>query len=283
MRIVGYGIAGGGEADRYMEATLKEFDRLCDETIILGNNITDKERELVQRYGFSLIEDNRTWGKNQHKIKEDFVRNHVAKLNPDLTVCLDMDEVFVNVEREDLEKLDTRDAYYVFIVNLWGRGYRSDWSFWNVRVWGWHRDIKEFFTFHNQPLHCGLAPKWTYFVNKHAPFVLEHYGLKTKASRSRKIKRYEEFDPKQQYREPGYYEALKRDEYEPYDRDKIVEMAEKHVASLKQPNGKTLPFQTSVEMSLIEREADGMIIEVPKGKEGFYLKQKYKGQGFKIV
>lgn len=276
MNIVGYGIVGPGEADRYMEATLKEFDRLCDTTILLGNNIGEKERKLIQKYGFSLVEDNRIWGENQHRIKEDFVRNHVAKLNPDLTVCLDMDEVFANVTRESLEKLDPRDAYYVFIVNLWEEGYRSDWSFWNVRVWGWHRELDNFFVFENRPLHCGLAPKWCYMLNKHAPFVLEHYGLKEKASRTRKIERYEQFDPKQVYREPSYYNALRSDNWEKYDRDKIIEDVTKNVASLKQPDGKLLPFQRNVEKVLLER--DGMMIDCDKGKEIHYLRQ-----GFKIV
>ena len=80
--IVGYGLCGKNEP--YLEATLDEFKRLCDETIICCNNAGWKELSIIKRYGFKTVQDPREWGVNQWKIKEDFVTNHVAKLKPDL-------------------------------------------------------------------------------------------------------------------------------------------------------------------------------------------------------
>ena len=180
MHIVGYGICGPNE--KRLEQTLNCFRQLCDETIILGNNLTEDDKEKLKE--FTVIEDNREWGKNQHIIKEEFVKNHVAKLNPDWTLCLDMDET-LEVTRETLEKWASKgQAWYTYVVNLWNDGYRSDWSFWNVRFWGWEWKDKlgeAFFKFENRPLHCGLAPKWCYHLNLHAPMMLLHYGLKDNA------------------------------------------------------------------------------------------------------
>lgn len=286
-RIIGYGICGGGEADRYLKATLDNFKELCDETIILGNNLTDKERKLIKEYNFHLVEDDREWGKNQHIIKEDFLKNHVAKLNPDFTVCLDMDEV-LKVTRETLEEwADKGQAWFVYIANLWNEGYRSDWSFWNVRFWGWEWKEKlgeAFFKFENRPLHCGLAPKWCYQLQLHAPMLLEHYGLKEKESRNSKILRYEKYDPNQVYRAKSYYNALKSDEDEPYDLEAIQRQLDEHIEEIKQPLHKELPMRkTTKKEYLVVREADGFTFTVTENILHTQLKQKFKGKGFKIV
>ncbi len=287
MKVVGYGICGGGEADRYMEATIKNLKDLCDEVIVLGNKLTDKERELLDKYDCLLVEDDREWGKTQNIIKQDFIKNHVAKLDPDITVCLDMDEVLVNVTRETLEAQFTKGhAFYVYIVNLWNDGWRKDWSFWNVRMWGWKLRDKmgdSFFKFEERPLHCGLAPKWCYALNLSAPFVLEHYGLKDKKDRDRKIKRYEQYDPRQVYREPKYYQALATNESEPYNRDDIIKIIETDVSKLKQPLDKEPPMPKQEDRYLIMREADGMTFDVPEKQVSVYLKQKYQGMGFKVL
>lgn len=287
MHSVGYGICAGGEADRYLKGTLDCFKKLCDDTIILGNNITDKERTLINNYGFTLIEDNREWGKNQNKIKEDFLKNHVAKLNPDFTVCLDMDEVLV-VSRETLEEYAEKgQAWYVYIVNLWNEGYRSDWSFWNVRFWGWHWKDKlgdSFFEFENRPLHCGLAPKWAYHLQLHAPFMLLHYGLKDKTDRMKKVARYEKYDPKQIYRHPSYYNALKLDDAEPFNQAEIQHKLDEHIESLHQPLNKELPIKKPAKKQvMVQREADGFIFTVDENILPTQLKQKYKGKGFKLI
>lgn len=285
MRVIGYGICGPGEADRYMEKTLQEFKRLTDQTIILLNNATDKERKLVEKYGFLSIEDNREWGKNQNKIKQEFIKEHVSKLKPDITICLDMDEVFLETERSEIEKLPY-PASYVYVLNLWDDGYRKDWSFWNVRIWRWDEYDKlgeRFWEFENRPLHCGLAPKWCYYYNYHAPIVLLHYGLKKKSDRMKKVERYEKYDPKRIYREPEYYEALKSDRVDVLDIDKIKKDVKENITNLTQPLGKKLPMENKTKQYLVKREYDGMIISVKENVLDSQLKQKYNGMGFTLI
>lgn len=284
-KIVGYGLCQGGEHKRYLKGTLDEFKRLCDDTIILGNNLTEADRKLIDSYNFHIVDDSREWGKLQNVIKHDFLKNHVAKLNPDITICLDMDEVFANVTREKVEEIfKTNQAFHVYIANLWGKGYRPDWSFWNVRMFGWEWLDKlgdSFFEYENRPLHCGLAPKWTYALNIHAPFVLEHHGLKKKSDRMKKVKRYEQYDPKQVYRAPDYYRALKLDSYEPYNRQEVVEKVEKHIDEIPQPlNKQPIIRKKNEKKVLVKREADGLVFDISETHLPNQLKQKYKGKGF---
>lgn len=287
-RVIGYGVCGKGEASRYMEATLKEFKRLCDDTIILLNNAGKDEKELIEKYGFKWVEDDREWGKSQHKLKRDFVKNHVAPLNPDITICLDMDEVFTShAQREHFEnQLDKGQAWYVYIANLWNDGWSPDWSFWNVRFYGWEWKDKlgdRFFEFEDRPLHCGLAPKWAYHLNLHAPILLKHYGLKEKKDRMRKVERYEKYDPKQIYRAPSYYRALKSDKSVDFNEDLLYRKIIADVDSMKQPLHKELPMIPKKKEYLIKREADGFIFTVPENVLNSQLKQKYKGQGFSLI
>ena len=45
MRIVGQLVCGQGEADRYLEDTLKEFKRLCDDVVICLAGMGDFSKE----------------------------------------------------------------------------------------------------------------------------------------------------------------------------------------------------------------------------------------------
>ena len=287
--LIGYGLTTKGEADRYMEATLKEFDRLCDHTVILGNNAGKKERELVEKYGFDWVEDNREWGKEQWKIKQDFVKDHVAPLNPSATVCLDMDEVFhPSVDRESIDLwMKKGQAWHVFIVNLWDNGYRLDVSFWNVRIWGWKWREKlgdSFFNWEKKPVHCGLAPKWAYALNLHAPFTLFHYGLKEKADRERKIARYEQYDPNRAYiTSSTFYDTLKKPASHNFDGDTLAREVEKEVSGMRQPLNKQLIMEKKRKEYLVKRLADGEIIGVKENVLDNVLKQQYKGMGFELI
>ena len=171
-------------------------------------------------------------------------------------------------------------------MNRWNEGWRSDWSFWNVRFWGWEWKDKlgdGFFNFENRPLHCGLAPKWAYHLNLHAPFMLLHYGLREEASRKRKIARYEEFDPKQVYRHPSYYNALKSNDFEEFDQENIQKQLDDHIDSIEQPLNKELPKNKVKKQVLVVREADGFTFTVDENMVDIQLKQKFKGKGFKVV
>ena len=56
-KIIAYAVIGAGEAQRYLRATFNEFKRLADHTVIVGNNISVNERQMIAEYGFELIED----------------------------------------------------------------------------------------------------------------------------------------------------------------------------------------------------------------------------------
>lgn len=224
--IIGYGICGNGESSRYLKKTLNEFQRLCDHTVIVGNNLSSDDRKMINEFGFELLEDDREWGTHQHKIKQDLMY-WIAQYNPKYCVALDMDEVFDPKFTKDklVELLDQYNALYFYIVNLWGIGWNRKWSFWNVRAWKWNGDTKIF----NKPLHCGLAPEWCYYHAGYAPYYVMHYGLKEKKDRQRKIERYQKFDPKAQYKDRSYYDALAEDKFEPLDLAVITESIEKEI------------------------------------------------------
>lgn len=251
-KIIGYGVCGANE--KHLKATLDCFKKLCDEVVIVGNNIDLDSVNLIKAYGFEVREDNRVWGENQHKIKQDLV-DSLKEKNPDWLVCLDMDEV-LDIERHELEQLmDKTDSMYVYIVNLWGRGWKRGWSFWNVRVWKWNGMTK----FINRPLHCGLAPEWAYYYGAYCPIVLLHSGLKLKADRQRKIDRYNKFDPKAIYRDRSYYDALEDDTYEELNLEEIKKEIQKEANPMKKQHHQ----EPEKEFVYVKNKA-GKLIDIPK-------------------
>jgi len=213
-RIIGWGICGAGESERYLERTLKEFQRLTDDTIICGNNIDEKSREMIESYGYKVIDDNRTWGELQYAIKTDFLTNHVSKLKPDYLISLDMDETFApEFTREEAEKLTTTEeiAFNFLVVNLYGDEQHFAHStgiqrFWNIRF---YKYLPEYgLQFQRKALHCGLAPPYAYALGWHAPYYVLHYGLMLKEDRERKSERYRKYDPNKRYKGGTYYDEL---------------------------------------------------------------------------
>lgn len=223
MRIIGIGVAGNGEADRYMRATMEEFKRLCDDVIIATCNADQKTIKLIEEYGFWHYEDNREWGKEQPNIKTDLLRR-AGKLRPDWIIALDMDEVFApEFTREEAERLASLKeiAYYFLVVNLYndrdhfyhGVGIQR---FWNVRFFKYLSGYTEY---QRKNLHCGLAPPIYYNWGWHAPYYVEHYGLMTKDDRMKKAERYAKYDPKAKFKSQDYYDDLIAD-YKPMNFDK---------------------------------------------------------------
>jgi hypothetical protein len=258
-KIVGYGICGPGEADRYLDATLKEFKRLCDETIILLNRAGEKEINLIQQYGFKTVIDDREWGKLQWKIKQDFVENHVSKLNPTWCVCLDMDEVFDSHLTKEWILNAPFDAYHVFIVDLWNDGYKPESCFWNVRLWKWNGKTK----WKQKPVHCGLAPEWTYHYHRFAPFILKHYGLMRLEDRQKKIKRYEKYDPKAEHLDRKFYTMLQDNTSKPFNEELLHNHIAQEVASYNQSKPK--PMQQKKERKFVYvRNPAGYVLDIPE-------------------
>ena len=223
MKIVGIGVAGAGEASRYMRATLNEFKRLCDETIIVTNNATDKEVQLIEEFGFHHYRDDREWGIFQPDLKTELLTK-AGEFSPDWIVALDMDEVFApEFTREEAEKLASTGeiAWYFMVVNLYNdeQHFAHDVGiqrFWNIRF---YKYLPEYgLQFLKRSLHCGLGPPIAYKYGWHAPYYLLHYGLMKAEDRQKKIERYAKYDPRAKFKSRAYYDDLGRElEMRPFD------------------------------------------------------------------
>lgn len=226
MRIIGIGVIGPNE--KYLENTLKEFKRLCDDVIIATNHADEKTIALLDSYGFRHYEDNREWGIDQPNIKTDLLTK-AGELNPDWIVALDADEVFApEFTREEAERLASSDeiAYYFMVVNLYNDRdhFAHDTGiqrFWNIRF---YKYLPEFgLQFQRKNVHCGLAPPIAYKYGWHAPYYLEHYGLMLKQDRDRKVKRYQQYDPTKRFKAGDYYDQLAQElRAIPFDREGLL-------------------------------------------------------------
>lgn len=216
MKIVGVGVCGPGESDRYMDRTMKEFKRLCDEVLIVTNNANEKDKQLIRDYGFQQYEDNREWGKEQPTIKTELL-TRAGNLNADWIIALDMDEVFCSeFTRADAERLasGTEIAFYFLIVNLYNdeNHFAHDVGiqrFWNIRFYKYAPEYG--LQFQRKNLHCGLGPPIMYRYGWYAPYYVLHYGLMKKEDRLKKVERYLKYDPKRIFKTGPYYDDLQRD------------------------------------------------------------------------
>lgn len=211
MRIVGICVCGPNE--KYLERTLGEFKRLCDDAIIATNNADDNTIALIEKYGFRHYADDREWGKYQPDIKTALLEACGA-LQPDWIVALDSDEVFApEFTRQEAERLASAGeiAYYFMVVNLYndeghfahGAGIQR---FWNIRF---YKYLPEYgLQFLRKSLHCGLGPPIAYRYGWHAPYYLLHYGLMDPADRARKQERYRKYDPDKKFKAGAYYDEL---------------------------------------------------------------------------
>lgn len=272
-KIIGYGICGKNE--KRLTQTLDEFQRLCDQTIICCNNTTQEDIETIKGYGFEIIQDPREWGKEQWKIKQEFVTRHVSELKPDLCVTLDMDEVFdKTVTRDSLLALYNTQfpSFYFYVINLWDEGYNPARNFWNIRAWKF-KEIKDH-GWEKKRVHCGLSPKQAYYYGFYSPHLLIHYGLKDKEDRDRKVKRYEQYDPNSEFITPEYYQSLKSfPQIEPFDESKILKEVVDYVKRYKQ----TLVMNNEPKEELVLIQTlSGESAVVPKRQQANYEKQGCK-------
>ncbi len=211
MRIIGICVCGPNE--KYLEATLKEFKRLCDDTIIATNNADKETIKLIKKYGFQTYEDNREWGIHQPSIKTELL-TRAGELAPDWIIALDSDELFCpSFTRERAEKMGEvgEIAYNFLVVNLYNDERHFAHSsgiqrFWNIRYFKY---LPEYgLQYQRKSLHCGLAPPIAYKYGWHAPFYLLHYGLMLKEDRDRKVERYKKYDPNKKFKGGAYYAEL---------------------------------------------------------------------------
>jgi hypothetical protein len=229
MKIVGIGVCGGGESDKYMERTLQEFKRLCDDVIIATNHATQKEIDLLNKYRFWHYADDREWGTSQNIIKTDLLAR-AGSLSPDWIIALDMDEVFApEFTRDEAERLASGNeiAWYFMVVNLYNdpEHFAHDAGiqrFWNIRF---YKFLPQYgLEFQKKALHCGLAPPIAYRYGWHAPYYLEHYGLMKAEDRARRVARYAKYDPAAKYKGRVYYDDLAKElKAFKFDRTKLLE------------------------------------------------------------
>lgn len=217
MRIIGLMVCGGGEADRYLEGSLQEFERLCDDAMIALNNGTQAEIDLIEKYGFTWYADDREWGVDQPNIKTDLLKKIGEEMNPDWIIALDADERFApEFTRDVAEKLVEQQeiAFHFMVVNLYndenhfahGAGVQR---FWNIRF---YKYLPEYgLQFQRKNLHCGLAPPIMYQYGWYAPFYLAHYGLIESKDRQRRVDRYATYDPQARFKNRVYYDDLARE------------------------------------------------------------------------
>lgn len=205
-----------GPNEKYLEKSLGEFKRLCDDALIATNNADDKTKQLIKEYGYQQYEDNREWGISQPDIKSTLLER-AGELRPDWVCAIDADEVYSSdFTREEAEKLASTGeiAYYFCIVNLYndpehfvhGAGIQR---FWNIRFYKYTPEYG--LQFQRKSLHCGLGPPITYKYGWYAPFFVEHYGLMTKEDRLKKAERYRKYDPNKRFKGGSYYDELSMD------------------------------------------------------------------------
>lgn len=283
-KIIGYGICGPGEADRYMRDTMEEFKRLCDKVVILVNDHdnrgTMKEKALIYEYGFRMVQDHREWGTSQHKIKQDFLDKEVRKYanDGDIMLALDMDERFDRYLTRDWLMRMPFDAYHTFVVDLWNdeKHYKPQSCFWKVQIWRWNGVVE----WKQKPLHCGLAPLWAASYNKYAPFLMIHRGLMDPEDRARKIRRYQKYDPHARYLAKPYYAMLHSDTAEPFDEERMHDRIENEVAGYRQTKPRTTTaMQKPKENFFYVKNPGGMVVDIPERA----LAETLRRPGFELV
>ncbi|MFA5432970.1 MAG: hypothetical protein WC319_08900 [Candidatus Paceibacterota bacterium] len=214
LRIIGQAVVGSGEADRYMEDTLKEFKRLCDDVVVCCCNAGIKEKALLRKYRFRYYDDDREWGFKQPYIKTDLLKR-IIQLSPDWILPLDMDETMPSVNREILESLTKgREACQFYVTNLWNdeQHYAKALSFYNVRFYKNKKGMETQFL--KKPVHCGNAPPYFYSIpakQTYVPHILLHKGLMKKEDRLKKVERYRIYDPNAIHKGEQYYNSLSSD------------------------------------------------------------------------
>lgn len=221
-----------------LEPVLKQLG-WCDEIAILLNNVTEKERGIVKRYATFIKEDNRIWGENQWRLKQDFLARVVEHCKPDWCWCLDMDEVFdPRFNRQTAEKMASGHdiAWYFWCLQLFNspEQVRLDLSFPNIRFYKVIPEIGLHFL--SQALHCGLAPKYAYQHGSQSGLYFKHYGLMQKEDRERKIARYDKYDPKAIYKGKSWYDALRNERARTVGIDEAIKQIPEFIYRRKAPS-----------------------------------------------
>lgn len=275
-KIVGLMVCGPGEADRYLQASLDEFSRLCDDAVICLNNADEKTKAMVKASGFWWYESDREWGKYQPYIKTELLAK-IWKLKPDIILPLDADEVYdQGFTREQAEKWGSQyPGCYFRIIDLWDEPtrHRESMSFWNIRMFSGRRDLGHEYVKKN--LHCGLAPGWAYQYGAYVPFMVKHYGLMKREDRMRKVERYKKYDPDAIFKDKSYYDALAEEATGSYfDEEQYHNKLAAEVARYGDQHKKivTMPEKQFV---MVKNLKTGSLVDIPEELLESHLKRTY--------
>jgi len=230
-RFIGFMVIGKGEGDRWLRQALIDI-MWCDEICVCLNfrEGEDKKTEKIcEERKCRIYYDDRVWGKDQWKIKEDFFNKFVKKFDPTWIIAKDADEIFdKKFGRDQAIELAEKGGtgYQFYVINLYDDGYCKRQSFWNMRMWQYKEEWGS--RWQRRNLHCGLYPIHNYRYSNFAPFILLHYGLQSKEDRQRKVERYKKFDPQCRWMRmnESYYKFLEsKTEVDKFDEDELHKKA----------------------------------------------------------
>ena len=213
MKIAAFLIVGPGEADRMLEPVLRQLSWV-DAVCVCLNNADKRTEEIVRKYSGFVQSDGREWGREQWRIKQDFLSAVIADVKPDWIWSLDADEIFdPRFDRAMAMKMAAGHdvAWYFWCLQLWNSDdrVRMDLSFPNIRFW---KVVPELgLHFQATALHCGLAPMYAYKYGSQSGLYFKHYGLMKAEDRARKVARYDKYDPGSKYKGKTWYDGLRNE------------------------------------------------------------------------
>lgn len=260
-------VCGPGEADRYLEGSLKEFKRLCDDAVIVGNNTDEKTEALIKQYGFWFYRDDREWGIHQPSIKTALYER-VSRLAPYVVLPLDSDEQYdPSFTREKIfEYAQKHEACYFYIVNLWNDEihHRKSLGFWNIRMFKHRPELG--MVYQKKNLHCGLGPPWAYHYGSYIPHYVRHFGLMKASDRAKKVARYEKYDPQARFKDRAYYEALKTvTSGSRFDEQEMLLALKAEVTKMGSQHKRNAMHSNNIEdFVYVRRNSDGVVLDIPK-------------------
>ena len=213
MKIAAFLIVGAGEADRWLERILKQLwwvDTVC----VCLNRADEATKALVYKHADMIREDDREWGKEQWRIKQDTLSALIEQYSPDWVWCLDADEIFdPRFDRAMAEKMAAGDdiAWYFWCLQCWNSedSIRMDLSFSNIRFFKVLPEMGLHFL--AQALHCGLAPMYAYKYGSQSGLWFKHYGLMKAEDRAKKVARYDRYDPNAKFKGKIWYDGLRNE------------------------------------------------------------------------
>jgi hypothetical protein len=196
------------EADRYLEATLRQTSRFVDAAVIVDDVSTDETPAICRRVFEEagkplLLQQNQEPGFHREVELRKLAWELTVATEPDWLLFLDADQVFEAQAATKLRRLlsDPRWDFYSFrLYDFWDENHYREDVYWQA-----HRHYRPFliryqpgyhYEWAEQPLHCGSFPKnITAFPGTISPLRVKHYGWACESDRIQKYQFYLQRDP----------------------------------------------------------------------------------------